>query len=185
MSTHYQVNEAGAKTLREARPMSFGLNRYVTADVTDDGRVAVFVGRDIRFDGELPEGLVHGSPEFYQWVRDTATAAETAPAPVELSPGWQVAVWTEAADGSFPYVTDRDRVVGAIAELVGADLADDSPTIEQVDELVEAEDAELGVWLVPLTAEQAAEVQRDGHSEWVVDHPMGGAPIHVLAEWPL
>lgn len=71
----YTVNRAGATSLRNARPMTFGLNRYVTANVV--GRtVAVFVGLTLHFDGDLPKDVAPSSAAFYAWVREVATVAE-------------------------------------------------------------------------------------------------------------
>lgn len=75
IETTYTVNEAGATSLRDARPMTFGLNRYVTANVAGD-TVSVFVGLKMHYDGPMPAGMTAGSPEFYAWVREVATEGE-------------------------------------------------------------------------------------------------------------
>jgi hypothetical protein len=78
MSSVTTLNAPGARTLRDARPMTFGLGRYVTAhdDVAEGYGVSVFVGLALHYTGPAPEGMSTRSAEFYQWARDIATAAE-------------------------------------------------------------------------------------------------------------
>jgi len=90
-----------------------------------------------------------------------------------LSDGWQVTVEYEMPDGSFPYVTDRNLVVGAVAELLDADLADSSVTIEDIDGRVEEVDSVLGEYLIPLTQSHVEQLAI-GTSEFLVNHPMDG-----------
>lgn len=71
----YVVNEAGATSLRDARPMTFDDGRMVTAQVT--GVIAsVFVGLALHHDGPMPAGMVPGSPDFYAWCREVAITGE-------------------------------------------------------------------------------------------------------------
>ena len=98
-----------------------------------------------------------------------------------LSAGWQVTVEAES-QGWYPFVGDKSVVVGAIAEIVGADLAEDSPTIEQIDEMVEEIDAEYGVWLVPLTQQQVADVAAGAVSEFTATDNVNGGMVYVRIE---
>jgi hypothetical protein len=71
------VNAPGVRSLHDARPMTFGVGRVVTAHWNPNDTVSVFVGLALHYDGPRPEGIdTYTSREFYAWVRDLATAAE-------------------------------------------------------------------------------------------------------------
>lgn len=101
--------------------------------------------------------------------------------PAALSAGWQVTVEAES-QGWYPFVGDKSVVVGAIAEIVGADLTEDSPTIEQIDELVEAIDEEYGVWSVPLTHQQVADIAAGAVSELIATDNVNGGLVYIRIE---
>ena len=98
-----------------------------------------------------------------------------------LSAGWQVTVEAES-QGWYPFVGDKSVVVGAIAEIVGADLDVNSPTIEQIDEMVEEINAEFGVWSVPLTQEQVADIAAGVVSEFIATDNINGGRVYVRIE---
>lgn len=135
----------------------------------------------------LREEIEAGSAEYSEQLRellgqlDARPIIETHTTPA-LSAGWQVSVSYEVASGAFPYVTDRSLVVGAVAELVGADLADSSVTIEQIEEMVEEIDAEYGVYSIPLTQSQIMSIAVDNSHEFLVNHPMGGLIYITIAQ---
>jgi hypothetical protein len=79
MSAVITLNAPGARTLRDARPMTFGLGRNVTAhwSVDEGYGVTVFVGLTLVYNGPTPEGVTsYTDREFYAWVCGIATAAE-------------------------------------------------------------------------------------------------------------
>jgi len=137
----------------------------------------------------IREAIESGMTDYADTLRDLLGRVDarpiietpaTAPKP-ELSQGWQAAVSYETANGAIPYVTDRDLVVGAIAELVGADLAESSVTIEQLDKMVEEEDAQYGLYTIPLT-QAHVEQMATGTTEFLVNHPMGGLIYITIPE---
>ena len=135
----------------------------------------------------IRDAIESGMTEYSEQLRellgqlDARPIIETpAPAKPELSQGWQVTVSYETTD-AFPYVTEKSRVVGAIAELLGADLADSSVTIEELEEMVEDVDGDYGVWSVPLKPEHVAQLATGEVSEFLVNHPMGGL-IYIAVE---
>jgi hypothetical protein len=137
---------------------------------------------------EIREAIESGLTEYSDKLRvllDQLTArpvAETSAAPKpELSRGWQVAVSYETPNGASPYVTDRSVVVGAVAELVGADQGSNSPTIEEIDKMVEEIDAEYGVYMIPLTLAHVTSIAT-GTTEFLANHPMGGLIYITLPE---
>jgi hypothetical protein len=93
----YTVNEPGARTWREAKPLYIN-GGAVTASTYPDGTAAVFVGTRMHFDGVLPDGICPGSAEFYAWCIEVATAGETER--TALPPKPKAADYTNAADKS-------------------------------------------------------------------------------------
>lgn len=133
----------------------------------------------------LRDAIESGMTEYSEKLRVmlgqlTARPITETPAKPELSQGWQVSISYEVASGAFPYVTDRELVVGAVAELVGADLAETSVTIEELDPMVEDMDSEHGAYLIPLTQSHVEQLAA-GTTEFLVNHPMGGL-IYITVE---
>lgn len=135
----------------------------------------------------IRDAIESGMTEYSEKLRELLAALDArpiietpAPAKPELSQGWRVSISYETADGATPYVTDRDLVVGAVAELVGADLADNAITIEELDPMVEDMDSEYGAYLIPLTQAHVEQLAA-GTTEFLVNHPMGGL-IYITVE---
>lgn len=133
------------------------------------------------------EAIESGLSDYAEHIRVLLAQLTSVPvqtpevAKTELSQGWEVSMSYETADGAVPYVTDRDLVVGAVAELVGADLADSSVTIEELDGMVEEIDAAYGAYMIPLKPEHVEQAAA-GATEFLVSHPMGGLIYITIAQ---
>lgn len=96
------------------------------------------------------------------------------PDPDELVPGWTVKVSYE--DGACnPYVAQLADVLEVVARLTGR-------TPGEVEDLVEEVDEVYGVWTVPLTRAQVAELAAGGPRELVSQ--LGDALAYVEVEEP-
>jgi hypothetical protein len=82
----YAPNQAGATSLRDAKPLYVGYDKVTAAvyDMGDGPRLAIHVGCKMPYEGPIPEGVNH-SHELFDWIREfvapATVAEESAPAP--------------------------------------------------------------------------------------------------------
>lgn len=85
--THYRVNQPGARTLRDAKPLEIEGGK-VTAELFDDTRLYIYVGLELAFEGDRPENTTDEA-KLIDFIVKTAQAwpsakAEQAKAATEL-----------------------------------------------------------------------------------------------------